>query len=99
MPIFETLDRAMTKVKQSNLPAHLKKIIDDTERRLSILFDSLNNDTVPKDALSKTGEITKCIAAGDLNTALALHTDLMTVASGDVSAWAPGVKQLIRLSV
>jgi protein transport protein SEC31 len=41
------------------LQAHLKKIIDDTERRLNILFDSLNNDAVPKDALSKTGEIAR----------------------------------------
>lgn len=41
------------------LQAHLKKIIDDTERRLNILFDSLNNDAVPKDALSKTNEIAR----------------------------------------
>ena len=65
---------------------------------------------MPKDALSKTAEISKCeftshfryevsvrgadeagIAGGDLNTALALHVDLMTVASGDVSAWAVSV--------
>jgi hypothetical protein len=46
--------------KEKLIPqAHLKKIIDDTERRLSILFDSLNNDAVPKDALGKTGEIAR----------------------------------------
>jgi hypothetical protein len=38
---------------------HVKKIVDDTERRLSILFDGLNNDTVPKVAADQMQNISK----------------------------------------
>lgn len=65
----------MNRVKGANLPvrpsvtidritadpiqAHLKRIVDDTERRLNILFDALNNETVPKDAVEKMGQIAR----------------------------------------
>lgn len=39
------------------------------------------------------------INAHDANTALAIHVDLLTTASGDTTHWAPGVKQLIRLGI
>lgn len=38
---------------------HVKKIVDDTERRLNILFDGLNNDTVPKVAADQMQNISK----------------------------------------
>jgi hypothetical protein len=38
---------------------HVKKIVDDTERRLNILFDGLNNDTVPKVAVDQMQNISK----------------------------------------
>jgi protein transport protein SEC31 len=52
------------------------------------------------------------VAARDANAALALHVELLTTASGDMTTWAvsdlifacadvsqPGVKQLIRLGL
>jgi hypothetical protein len=33
--------------------------VDDTERRLNILFDGLNNETVPKEGLDKMHAISK----------------------------------------
>ena len=71
--------------------AHLKRIIDDTERRLNILFDGLNNETVPKSAIDQMNQIAKgefppskhwnkadvaAMAARDANAALAMHVDL-----------------------
>lgn len=38
---------------------HVKKIVDDTERRLNILFDGLNNDTVPNFAVDQMQNISK----------------------------------------
>ncbi|OXG53532.1 protein transporter SEC31 [Cryptococcus neoformans] len=96
-PIYEILSRELTRVKQSNIPPHVKRIVDDTERRLNILFDGLNNETVPKQAVDMMNEISKAIAARDLNAALAMHVELLTTASGDMTSWAPGVKQIIRL--
>jgi len=86
-------------VKQLNLPPNLKRIVEDTERRLNILFDGLNNETVPKDAVGKMNQIAKAMVAKDANAALAIHVDLLTNASGDMTTWAPGVKQLIRLGL
>jgi len=37
----------------------IQRIVDDTERRLNILFDGLNNETVPKSALDKMHEIAR----------------------------------------
>jgi protein transport protein SEC31 len=36
-----------------------KRFLDDTERRLNILFDLLNCDTVPPDTLAQLAELVK----------------------------------------
>ncbi|ORX35923.1 hypothetical protein BD324DRAFT_629551 [Kockovaella imperatae] len=97
--IYETLSAELTRVKQSNLPAHVKRIVDDTDRRLNILFDGLNNETVPDQAISQMTEISKAISRKDANAALAMHVDLLTNSTGDMGSWTPGVKQLIRLGL
>lgn len=79
----------------------MKKIIDDTDRRLNILFDGLNNETVPPTAVGQMNNIAKgellttdpanfmiAIAAKDANAALAMHVELLTTASGDMTTWA-----------
>jgi protein transport protein SEC31 len=52
---FSTQDSKMELMCQ----APIQKIVDDTERRLNILFDGLNNDSVPKVAIDKLHEITR----------------------------------------
>jgi len=87
--------------------------LDDTDRRLNILFDQLNNDSIPKGIVDQLSNISRgkswltagrsqlisAISAGDSNGALTMHVDLITNATGDMTAWVPGVKQLIRLGV
>ncbi|WVW78173.1 hypothetical protein I302_100124 [Kwoniella bestiolae CBS 10118] len=98
-PVFETLSNELSAVKQKNFPPNVKKVVEDTERRLNILFDGLNNESVPKPALDLLNNISKAIAAKDWNAALAMHVELLTGATGDMTTWVPGVKQLVRLSV
>ncbi|WRT64528.1 uncharacterized protein IL334_001460 [Kwoniella shivajii] len=98
-PIFDTLSQELGHVKQKNFPPNVKKVLEDTERRLNILFDGLNNDSVPKSALDLVNNISRAIGARDWNAALTMHVELLTGASGEVTTWAPGVKQLIRLSM
>jgi len=43
--------------------------------------------------------LTSAVAAHDSQLALAQHVNLSTAATGEMSAWAPGIKQLIRLGV
>lgn len=81
---------------------HVKKIVDDTERRLNILFDQMNNDTVSKPSIDQLNEICQggsdrfnthleltSVALGrrDVNGALNLHVNLVTNSTGDMSAW------------
>ncbi|WWC68183.1 uncharacterized protein I206_102106 [Kwoniella pini CBS 10737] len=98
-PIFETLSNELHAVKQKNFPPNVKKVVEDTERRLNILFDGLNNETVPKQAIDQLSNISKAVGARDWNSALAMHVELLTNSSGEMTTWVPGVKQLIRLSV
>ncbi|EIW71064.1 hypothetical protein TREMEDRAFT_28108 [Tremella mesenterica DSM 1558] len=98
-PIYEVLSVEMVRVKGMNVPPQVKKIVEDTERRLNILFDGLNNDTVPKEAVEQMLQISKAMMARDANGALAMHVELMTNATGDVTVWATGVRQLIRLGL
>lgn len=44
---------------EANEQAPIQRIVDDTERRLNILFDGLNNETVPKSAVDKMHEIAR----------------------------------------
>lgn len=56
-PIYEGLNSELQRIKSGSPPAHLKRIVDDTERRLNILFDDLNNDTVAPATVEKLSEI------------------------------------------
>lgn len=56
-PIYEGLNNELQRIKSGSPPAHLKRIVDDTERRLNILFDDLNNDTVAPGTVEKLSEI------------------------------------------
>ncbi|WVQ79835.1 hypothetical protein IAT38_001935 [Cryptococcus sp. DSM 104549] len=96
-PIFEIFSGELARVKPV-LPAHLKKIVDDTERRLNILFDALNNETVPEPVVGQLSNIASAISARDLNSALAMQVDMFASATGEMTSWGPGVKQLIRLA-
>ncbi|KAL1407031.1 protein transport protein S31 [Vanrija albida] len=98
-PVYDALSAELARVKQADVPPHVKKIVGDTDRRLNILFDELNNDAVGPETIAKLNQIVQAIGARDPNGALAIHVDLLTTATSDTSHWAPGVKQLIRLGV
>ncbi|KAL7419086.1 protein transport protein S31 [Cryptotrichosporon argae] len=97
--IYDVFSAEFARVKTLGLPAHVKKIVDDTERRLNILFDALNNDAVPTPTVETTRRIAGALKAGDPNGALAVHVELLTTATGETTVWAPGIKQLIRLGL
>lgn len=86
--IVDTLSGELSRIKARDLPAHVHRIVNDTERRLNILFDELNNDAVDSSTTGQLDQISKAIAAHDPNTALALHVDLATNATGEATHWA-----------
>lgn len=45
-PIFDVLSKHLNQMKQVT-PPQQKRLVDDTERRIDLLFDSLNCETLP----------------------------------------------------
>ncbi|WAQ83462.1 hypothetical protein PtA15_3A833 [Puccinia triticina] len=95
-PIYVSLQRLMIQMKQG-LPANQKKLVDDTERRLNVLFDALNCETVPASVIDELSDIVKAIEARNLQLALQLHVSLLTsgIKSDELTAYMPAIKMLI----
>jgi len=95
-PIFVSLQRLMNQMKQG-LPANQKRLVDDTERRLNVLFDGLNCETVPASVIDELMDIVKAIEARNLQLALQLHVSLLTsgIKSDELTTYMPAIKMLI----
>lgn len=92
-PIYVALQRLMNQIKQV-IP---KKMVDDTERRLNVLFDALNCGTVPREVIDELLDIVKAIENRNLSHALQLHVSLLTsgVKSDELTTYMPAIKMLI----
>jgi protein transport protein SEC31 len=99
--VYEALSSEFARVKQANPHAAgtVKKVIEDTERRLNVLYDELNNGRIPDNTTDRISQINEAIKSGDAGSAMHMHTDLLTSATTEVAHWAPGIKQLIRLGL
>ncbi|KAI9627655.1 hypothetical protein H4Q26_017222 [Puccinia striiformis f. sp. tritici PST-130] len=92
-PIYVSLQRLMNQMKQGKP----KEIVDDTERRLNVLFDGLNCETVPLSVIDELTDIVKAIEARNLQLALQLHVSLLTsgIKSDELTTYMPAIKMLI----
>jgi len=98
MAIYEILNQDMQRVK-ARAPAQYKQHIVDTEKRLNILFDHLNNEELLKpDTIQEMNELEQHMFARNYDEAMALFTDLMTNKTDEGSNWMVGVKRLIQFS-
>lgn len=95
-PVFITLQRLMSQMKQG-LPPNQKRLVDDTERRLNVLFDGLNCETVPASVIDELKDIVAAIEARNLQLALQLHVSLLTsgIKSDELTTYMPAIKMLI----
>ncbi|KAI5788507.1 hypothetical protein EDC01DRAFT_660405 [Geopyxis carbonaria] len=88
-PIYELLSADMERVKA----------LADTEKRLGILFDHLNNeDLLSADTLEKMDILAKAIANKDYGTAHSIQVELVTDRTAECTTWMTGVKRLIEMS-
>ncbi len=87
-PIYQVLNGEMQRVK-SRAPAAFKQQVLDTEKRLNILFDQLNEgDVLRADTVCDLDDITNKMRERDWDTAAQVLTALMqggTESSG--TAW------------
>ncbi|GAA98043.1 uncharacterized protein L969DRAFT_86032 [Mixia osmundae IAM 14324] len=97
-PIFASLDvRLKRLIGTQSLP---KKVQDDTIKRMLVLFDALNCDTISRPTVDKLAEIIRTLEAGDANKALQLHLELLSSVNQteDIGPWMPALKLIIRSS-
>jgi len=97
MPVFESLNNEMQRVK-SRAPANYQPQVLDTEKRLNLLFDLLNNNEgLSEDSVNALKDIAQAIQSRQFAEALELHQTLLTQQI-DGSSWLVGVKRLILMS-
>ncbi|KAL4065959.1 hypothetical protein J3A83DRAFT_4432363 [Scleroderma citrinum] len=96
LPIYNILSEHLLRMKQTT-PPQQKRMVDDLERRINALFDSLNCETLSKPVVDQLLELTRAMEAHDREAALSIHVDLLTRGSqtDDIGLWMSGIKQLI----
>lgn len=89
-PIFELLSTDMQRVK-ARAPANFQKQVIDTEKRLNILFDHLNNrDLLSEDTITSMGRLSQALQARDYEQAQGIHLDLLTHKTDQCGQWMVG---------
>ncbi|KAG5518360.1 hypothetical protein PMAC_003157 [Pneumocystis sp. 'macacae'] len=97
-PIFEGLSSEMERVKKY-APSGFTRQIQDTERRLNILFDHLNNGTgLSNDLLDEMKILVNAMLTKDYQVALNVHINLITTKTEECGHWMVGVKRLLEMS-
>ena len=77
----------MQRVK-SRAPSSFKAQVNDTERRLNILFDHLNNEELLKpNTVESMVELSRAIQVRDYETAQAIHLDILTNRTDECGNW------------
>ena len=77
----------MQRVK-SRAPSSFRAQVNDTEKRLNILFDHLNNEDLLKvDTIASMRELAQAIQARDFEQAQAIHVEIMTNKTDECGNW------------
>ena len=83
----------MQRVK-SRAPSSFKAQVNDTEKRLNILFDHLNNEKLLKaDTIADMAELAQAIQARNFEHAHAIHIELMTNKTDECGNWMVGLSR------
>ncbi|UZJ54908.1 hypothetical protein CBS101457_004228 [Exobasidium rhododendri] len=94
-PILATLSRELARFK-SIVPPSQKRMTDDADRRINLLFDLINCGTLDPKVIPGVQQLCQAIEARNQTAALGLHVQLVSISSGgDFSAALVGIKLLI----
>ncbi|KAI5474282.1 hypothetical protein MNV49_003665 [Pseudohyphozyma bogoriensis] len=93
-PIFDVLSNELRTFRQVYTQPQEVKMVNDIEKRLNLLFDMLNCETLRDPSLGRLLEIVKAIEARNQQAALELHLQLITLGAGDVAPFQAALKIL-----
>jgi protein transport protein SEC31 len=92
------LDQDMQRVA-SKAPATFAPQVKDTQKRLGLLFDHLNNEELIQPAtIEQLSQLASAIEAKDYATAQRLQLDIQRDKTEECGNWMVGVKRLISMS-
>lgn len=88
----------MQRVKAA-APASAGRKVHDTEKRLNILFDHMNNEELLTEAtLEQLLQLSEALQARNYETAHDIHLEVYTNKTDECGQWMLGVKRLIEMS-
>ncbi|ORX92866.1 hypothetical protein K493DRAFT_316316 [Basidiobolus meristosporus CBS 931.73] len=93
--ILKHLNDYLSFCKERN--ANQKRMLDDTEKRLNLLFDKLKNDSLSTALLVQLELMIKAIEEDEFSKAQSIHVDLMTTEFDSEGKWLVGLKRLLDL--
>ncbi|KAF7727576.1 protein transport protein S31 [Apophysomyces ossiformis] len=94
-PIYEILSKELQHAKQRAPAGQQKKMLDDAERRIGVLFDQLNNGDISGDVAKLMLSITNALEHKDYDTAQRIQVDMVTTRYEECGSWLMGVKRVI----
>jgi protein transport protein SEC31 len=87
----------MTRVK-SRAPASFRPQVLDTEKRLDILFDHLNNsDLLTPSTVERLVDLSRALEARDYDRAGEIQREVHTERTEECGNWMVGVKRLVGM--
>ncbi|GAA5998138.1 hypothetical protein JCM5350_005903, partial [Sporobolomyces pararoseus] len=93
-PILDILTRELRRLRQTT-PPQQAKMINETEKRLNMLFDLINCEQLSEPSTEKVLEICKAIESRNQPLALDLHLSMLT-SSNDVAPFQAALKLVIQ---
>ncbi|KAK3304246.1 uncharacterized protein B0T15DRAFT_535897 [Chaetomium strumarium] len=96
--MVEVLSQDMQRVA-SKAPATFAPQVKDTQKRLGLLFDHLNNgDLVKPDTIEQLNNIAEAIAGRNYDVASRIQMEIFTHKTEECGQWMTGLKRLISMS-
>lgn len=84
---------------EGRAPSSFKPQVNDTKKRLDILYDHLNNEDLLKaDTVQQIVELSQAMAAKDYGRAQEIQLDVHQNKVEECGQWMVGVKRLIGMS-
>ena len=93
-PVFDIMHPEMQRIK-SKAPANFKTKVDDTEKRLNILFDGLNNESIPATAIAQLKDLANLIQSRNFEQADVIQNELEKL-SEDNKPWLVSLHACLR---
>ncbi|KAI0999181.1 Protein transport protein [Podosphaera aphanis] len=80
-------------------PSSFTPQVKDTQKRLNILFDHLNNEELVKqDTIQRLNELAEALSSRNYSMATKLQVDIQKERTEECGSWMVGVKRLISMS-